>query len=284
MNILKPDWLENSHILPYVCIRPENHIVESGSRHLLSWFHRSPLIINPNISASADFVELQMKVDAVMYGRLFTPRWAFYGCGLMPGLITGFVIKRDHIPKELQKIYGNQHHQEWVPLSLFIIIPSVNRGEWVAHNLCSINKLLPKEKRLKGLGFLTKAFGLWYANIEQLYGITQWDAYVLKLHANFGDFQLIRTYNTLHNFTNSLTYKCRVDPLTWLQFFNRKDADSTFDLRYQKTDLMLHPQKESSLKEIQNYLEKGEGPFFLSSKEVLDKPLGEALTLFTPKI
>ena len=50
---------------------------------------------------------------------------------------------------------------EWTPLSLFITIPSMGPdGEWVAHNLCSANCLLPKEDRFYGLGFLSK--GLWF--------------------------------------------------------------------------------------------------------------------------
>lgn len=281
---LKPDWLENPDILPYVCIRPENQIVVRGLRHQFQWFDQTPRIIDPNVLSNSDFTELQMKVDARMLGQdMSTPRWAFYDCGILPGLISGFVMKKDKLPKELQEVYGKNHHQEWVPLSLFIVIPAIGVGEWVAHNLCSLNNLLPANKRLKGLGFLSKAYGLWYANINHLYGVTQWDSYALKLHANFGDFQLITTYNLSHNFAHSVTYKCRVDPLAWIHFFERKGSNQAFDLRYQKTDLLLYPEKESSLKDMQNRLERGEGPFFLSGDEVLQKPLGEALTIFVPR-
>lgn len=284
MSKIKPDWLENPDILPYVCIREENKITGSGLRHHFNWFDREPYMIDPMLLENAGFVELQMKVDSIMFGRLSTPRWAFYDCGIMPGLITGFVMRRDKIPQEVQHVYGNKHQQEWVPLSLFVVIPSVGVGEWVAHNLCSLNGLLPKQKKLKGLGFLSKAFGLWYANIDWLYGVTQWDSYALKIHSNFGDLQLVATYSSSHDHAHSITYKCRVDPIAWIRLFDKQGRNESFDLRYQKTKILLHPTSESNLKSLQGRLEKGEGPFFLSGDEILEKPLGSSLTLFTPRL
>ena len=242
MALLKPDWLDSPYILPYVCIRPENQIVSCGMRHSFSWFDRKPLVINPNILSSSDFIALQMKVDSLMHGHdMSTPRWAFYDCGILPGLITGFVMKKDKLPPELKKVYGDENYNGWIPLSLFIVIPSIRVGEWVAHNLCSINGLLPPQKRLKGLGFLSKAFGLWYANIDHLYGVTQWDSPALKLHANFGYFQLITTYNLSHNYAHSVTYKCRIDPLSWVCFFDRASSHPSFHLRYQKNPIYFTP-------------------------------------------
>ena len=281
MDTLKPDWLENPDILPYVCMRKENHT--TGMRQYFSWFDRKPYIVDPLSSESLEFIKLQMKVDSIMFGRLFTPKWAFYDCGIMPGLITGFAMKRDKVPQEIQHIYGDEHQQEWVPLSLFIVIPCVGVGQWAAHNLCSLNGLLPKEKRLKGLGFLSKAFGLWYANIDWLYGVTQWESHALKLHANFGDFELISSYNSLHNLPCSLTYRCRVDPMSWRNFFDKKKSNEFFNLRYRKTKLTVDPRDEKSLKSLQSRLEKKEEPFFLSGDEILEKPIGQPLTLFIPR-
>ena len=286
MNTLKPDWLDHPDILPYICIRPENHKSIEGnfSQQSFDWFHRKPKVINPLLLKNAGFIELQMKVDSIMFGRLSTPRWAFFDCGIMPGIITGFVMKRDKLPKEIHNLYKNEHsHEKWVPLSLFIVIPSMDTGQWVAHNLCSLNGLLPSDKRFRGLGFLSKAFGLWYANIQSLYGVTQWHSNALKLHTNFGDFELIATYNASHDHSHSVTYKCLIDHVAWKRFFDKQEDNESFDLRYQKTQFLLHPTDEDSLKSIQSRIEKDEGPFFLSGDEVLFKPLGEPLTLFTPR-
>ena len=262
-------------------MREENHI--TGVMQYFDWFDREPYIVDPLSPESLGFIKMQMKVDAIMFGKLSTPKWAFYGCGIMPGLITGFVMRRDKIPSEIQHIYEGEPQQEWVPLSLFIVIPCVGLGQWSAHNLCSLSKLFPKEIKLKGLGFLSKAFGLWYAGIDWLYGVTQWDSPALKLHANFGDFELISAYNPLHNFAHSLTYKCRVNSMSWKSFFDNKRNNESFNLNYQKTDLLVEPGDEENLKSLQSRLEKKEGPFYLSGSEVLEKPLGAPLTLYRLK-
>lgn len=281
MDTFKPDWLESPYIRPYICVRKENHI--TGIRRHFDWFDRSPYIVDPYLPENLGFIKLQMKVDSIMFGKMFTPKWAFYGCGIMPGFISGFVMKRDKIPKEIQHVYEDEPQQEWVPLSLFMVIPCVGPGQWVAHNLCSLSKLFPKETKLKGLGFLSKAFGLWYAGIDWLYGVTQWDSPALKLHVHFGDFELISAYNPLHNYANSLTYKCRVDPMLWKNFFGKKRNNQLFHLHYQKTELMVNSGDEKSLKSLQSYLDKKEGPFFLSGEEVLEKPLGQPLALYRLK-
>ena len=276
MNILKPNWLDNPDILPYVCVRKENHI--KGVQQKFDWFNRKPYIVDPLENLS--FVKMQMKVDSVMFKKLVTPKWAFYSCGILPGLITGFVMRRDKIPKEIQHIYKDESQQEWVPLSIFVVISCIGTDQWAAHNLCSLNRLFTKEEKLKGLGFLSKAFGLWYAGIDWLYGVTQWDSPALKLHANFGDFELVSAYNPLHNYVNSLTYKCRVNSMLWKNFFDKKSNNEFFHIHYQKTEITVNPNDEESLKSLQSCLDKKEGPFYLSGSEVLEKPLGEPLSIF----
>ena len=279
METFKPDWLDSPDILPYVCVRKENR--STGVQKAFDWFDRKAYIVDP--LENLEFIKMQMKVDSVMFGKLFTPKWAFYGCGILPGLITGFVMRRDKIPKEVQHIYEDEGHQEWVPLSIFIVIPCIGPDQWAAHNLCSLNKLFPKEAKLKGLGFLSKAFGLWYADVNWLYGVTQWDSPALKLHANFGSFELVSAYNPLHNYANSLTYKCRIDTTLWKSFFDEKRKNESFHSYYQKTKIIIHPNDEEDLKSLQNRLDNKEGPFFLSGDEVLEKPLGEPLTLYQLK-
>jgi len=232
------------------------------------------------------FGELQMKLDALAFGEnnMPTPRWAFYDCGVMPGLITGYAMRWNKLPKEIQDAYGDNFDQEWAPISMFIVIPSVARGEWMAHNLCSLNTLLPKEKRFRGLGFLSKAFGLWYANIDHLYGVTQWDSPALKLHSNFGDLEIVTSYTPVHTYPNSVTYRSRVDPVVWKRLFDKKSHDESFHSRYEDSEILLDPKDQESLKNVQARLERGEGPFFLSGTEVLEKSIGESLKIYISQL
>ncbi len=279
---MKPNWLANANIVPYVCARWENRIANSGLRHRFSWFDRAPLMIDPIRLANQGFGELQMKLDKLAFGGagMNTPRWAFYDCGVMPGLITGFACRWKKLPKEIREALGDDLGQEWAPLSMFIVIPSVARGEWMAHNLCSINSILPKEKRYRGLGFLSKAFGLWYANIDHLYGVTQWDSPALRLHGNFGDLELVTTYTPVHTYPTSVTYRSRVDTAVWRRLFDKKPREEIFQVRYEDSGLEINPKNETNLKDMQARLERGEGPFFLSGSELLEKDIGEKLKIY----
>ena len=273
MDTFKPDWLKNPNIRPYICVRKENYIKKVKKD--FDWFDRQPYIVDP--LENLGFVKMQMKVDSIMFEKLFTPKWAFYSCAILPGLITGFVMKRDKIPEEIQHIYENESQQEWVPLSIFVVISCISKGHWAAHNLCSLNRLFAKERKLKGLGFLSKAFGLWYFGIDCLYGVTQWNSPALKLHANFGSFELVSAYNPLHNYPNSITYKCRVDPTLWKNFFNKKRNNEIFHTHYQETKITVDPNDEESLKLLQDRLDKKEGAFFLSGEEILKNLLAVLL-------
>ena len=99
------------------------------------------------------------------------------------------------------------------------MIPSQIPGEWVAHNLCSVNTVLPEDERRYGLGFLTKAFALWSAGARTLCGVTQWTSPALRLHAHFGPFEILGAYTRIHSHPATLTYRVELDPAVWPGFF-----------------------------------------------------------------
>ena len=55
---------------------------------------------------------------------------------------------------------------------------------------------LKKKHRYYGLGFLTKAFGLWYANIPVCCGVTQWTSPALKIHSHYGVIEVLTAYHS----------------------------------------------------------------------------------------
>src|SRR5690606_33165745 len=118
------------------------------------------------------------------------------------------------------------------PISMFIIIPTGEDKTWMAHNLASVNPILPRGKRFKNLGFLTKSFGLWYANVKKLYGVTQWHSKALRLHPCFGQFELLTTYTPLHSYSNSVTYGCEVNSKKWSMYLERPKTDKIFYKRF----------------------------------------------------
>ncbi len=268
-------------IRPYVFVSRANRI-ENPGRHPLGWFPNEPLMKDPQAMKESRFTDQILKLENKVFGPVLAmPRWVFYDCAVMPGLITGYAIKASHASPEIKKITEAADEADWIPLSLFVTIPTMRPGEWVAHNLSSINSALPKGEGFHGLGFMTKAFGLWYANVEVCCGITQWSSPAIKLHSHYGDIQVLTAYTPSHTHARTLTYRLRVTPDEWERFFTRK-LDPRFHQEYRALGLTVARRHEESLRNLQTRIEEGEGPFFLDASEIDTRPLDSELTLFGP--
>lgn len=280
----KAEWLSSEDIRPYVYVRPENQIAMPGARHRLDWFQKSVLIKNPLSLDELPFAEHIYTIENRAFGpsQMAMPRWVFYDCAIMPGFVAGFAYRTSKLPKAVKDILPDQGNCEWTPLSLFIIIPTMHRGEWVAHNLCSVNSILPKEDQFYGLGFLSKAFGLWYANVEQCTGMTQWGSPALKLHSYFGHLEVVGAYAPVHSHAKTVTYRVIVDTHNWEQFFT-KEPDLAFLEKFGPTQIKIDPMNEKSMIDLQRRIEKGEGPFYLSAGEIASQSLKDSLSVYKLK-
>ena len=280
----KAVWMDQDFIRPYIFVRPENRITYPGQKHSLDWFSAEPVIKNPLHLDQAEFAEQIYFLEGNAFGpsNMAIPRWVFYDCAVVPGIVAGYACRTDKLPPAIKKIMRTDENCEWTPLSLFIIIPTIHKGEWVAHNLCSVNSLLPKNDQLYGIGFLSKAFGLWYANVEQCTGMTQWGSPAVKLHANYGHMEVIGAYAPVHTHAQTLTYRVAIDTLCWERFF-RREIDFGFLENYEPTPLTIDPKSEKSMVELQKRIENEEGPFFLSAAEVAAKKIDDTLTVYREK-
>jgi hypothetical protein len=267
-------WIKDPNIRPYVFIRKDNRVKEPGAfLKDCDWFsHLNVLNRDPLSMTEEPFGRLILELE----GRAFhqsgmpMPGWVFYDCGLIPGVVAGFAYKTEKLPEVIRKTFGESLLKtDWTPLSLFIAIPCVNKNEWVAHNLSSINALLPnKEDRFYGLGFLTKAFGLWYENIEKLCGMTQWESPALKLHANYGDFEVLTAYTPIHSHAKTMTYRCSLDFKAWQRFF-KNEENPEFAKRYEKlNDFSLIPTDRNSLVDFQKRIEDSDEAYFLKPDQI----------------
>lgn len=278
------DGAKNGSIVPYVFVRPENRIPQPGSRHRCDWFPWKPMYKDPMSLSELPFAELIYHLENTAFGHsnMPMPRWVFYDCAVMPGFVAGFAMKADALPANIRAVLPMHLNSEWVPLSLFIIIPTMKKGEWVAHNLCAINSLLPAEERLYGLGFLSKAFGLWYANVEFCCGMTQWGSPALKLHSHYGTMQILTSYTPVHTYPNTITYRSEVTVGLWESFFSR-GPDLAFLEQHTESGFVIDPHNQESMIDLQRRIEKGDGPFFISAAEMAAKKLMDPLTVFKKK-
>ncbi|WP_246845876.1 hypothetical protein [Bdellovibrio sp. ZAP7] len=301
----KASWLSNEDIRPYVFVREENEIAQPGSFHKLDWFKQSPIFKDPLDITEIAFADRILSIEERAFGpsNMAMPRWVFYDCAVMPGFVAGFAARPKVLSKLVREVLDPKKYpaslspikaskvlkeiesldeMDWVPLSLFIIIPTMHKGEWVAHNLCSVNSLLPKEEQFYGLGFLSKAFGLWYANVEQCSGMTQWGSPALKLHSHYGHLEVIGAYAPVHSHAKTITYRVRVNTHCWEKFFN-KEEDLAFLEHYGPTGTFIDPKDETSMLGFQQRIEREEGPFFLSAGEIAQKKLEDKLMIYQLK-
>lgn len=301
----KTGWLKNPDIRPYVFVRQENQIHKPGSRHHLNWFSQEPIFVDPLSVSSLPFADRIYSIEERAFGpsNMAMPRWVFYDCGVIPGFVAGFAARPSALNPEIKKALDpvlfpasstpvkkssvlnevtSLDEMDWVPLSLFIIIPTMHKGEWVAHNLCSVNSLVGKSDQLYGLGFLSKAFGLWYANVEQCTGMTQWGSPALKLHSNYGHLEVIGAYAPVHSHAQTVTYRVEVNTDCWEKFFT-KEQDLAFLEKYSPTDEFIDPTSEDSMFSLQQRIEQGQGPFYLSACEIAEKNLQEKLKIYKQK-
>jgi hypothetical protein len=277
-------WLNSEDIRPYVFVRPENKIDQPGTRHKLNWFTQEPIYKNPLDVKELAFANAIYQIEWKAFGHqdLAIPRWVFYDCAAMPGFIAGYAGRTKKMPKKILNILNYSEENEWCPLSLFIIIPTMHKGEWVAYDLCSINSLLAKEEQFYALGFMSKAFALWYANVAQCSGMTQWGSPSLKLHANYGHMEMIGAYAPLHTHAKTMTYRCEVNIECWEKFFT-KDIDLAFLEKFGPTALTIEPNSETSMIHIQEKIQNNEGPFYLSAGEIAHRGLRDPLTIYKIK-
>ncbi|WP_413580932.1 hypothetical protein [Bdellovibrio sp. HCB288] len=301
----KAKWLNNEDIRPYVFVREENEIAQPGSFHKLDWFKQNPIFKNPLDITEIAFADRIYSIEERAFGpsNMAMPRWVFYDCAVMPGFVAGFAARPKVLSKLVREVLDPKKYpaslspiktskvlkeiesldeMDWVPLSLFIIIPTMHKGEWVAHNLCSVNSLLPKEEQFYGLGFLSKAFGLWYANVEQCSGMTQWGSPALKLHSHYGHLEVIGAYAPVHSHAKTITYRVQVNTHCWEKFFNKED-DLAFLEHYGPTGTFIDPKNEDSMLDFQQRIERAEGPFFLSAGEIAQKKLEDKLMIYQLK-
>jgi hypothetical protein len=280
----KSNWLQSEDVRPYVFVRPENKIDQPGTKHRLDWFSQEPIYKNPLNLKELPFAEAIYQIEWKSFGNqdLAIPRWVFYDCAAMPGFVAGFAMRTKKVPEKILKLLNYSTDEEWCPLSLFIIIPTMHKGEWVAYDLCSVNSFLEKTEQFHGLGFLTKAFGLWYANVNQCSGMTQWGSPSLKLHSHYGHLEIIGAYAPLHTHAKTMTYRCEVNTECWERFYT-KEPDLAFLEKYKPTDIKLNPENIDSMVSLQNKIQNNEGVYYLSAGEIAKSQIKDTLTIYQLK-
>lgn len=277
-------WLGSAKLKPYVYVRAENRIPDPGKRFSIDWFTSETIYKDPLCMDQVDFADQILRLESRAFAatNMPMPRWVFYDCAIMPGFVAGFAMHRSAAPVEIVNILQPKPDSEWLPISLFIIIPTMAPKEWVAHNLCSVNSLISPENQVYGLGFLTKAFGLWYANVEVLCGITQWASPAVRLHTHYGNFEVLTAYTPVHSYARTLTYRMVTDSKEWKRFFS-KEQSPDFKVKYDYSGFDVDPKNDESLIAFQRRLEGKTARYYLDATQLRTQALDGVLKVYQRK-
>jgi hypothetical protein len=212
-------------------------------------------LFDPTRLGSEPFLGLLQAMDAMTFGPEGMPmaRWVFYNCSELPGGIMGFGRAARELPEAQRRAFGlASDYDGLVPFSMFIAIPMLPAGDWMGHNLCSLNGVFP-DAGLAGLASVTKAFGLTTYRARVLYGATQWRSRALHIHVKFGLLDLITAYTPAHSEHMTLTYRVEVS----LDGLRAACGDPSDGVARPAPTFWLDAEDEASAARLQDDIERG---------------------------
>lgn len=222
-------------------------------------------------AANAEFFGLIHRLDSLTFGHqgMGMDKWVFFDCSAMPAGIFGFGIKKEKLNQDfLEMLAVKEDYEGLVPVSMFMAIPTSDRGRWFGHNLSSLNSFM--RHKYPGLGLLTKAFACRAFKIEWCYGATQWGSSALEIHSQLSNMKLKASYLPAHTHPNSLCY------LSHYSLENIEGALSGKKREAASWDLMLNSKDFPRQKKMQQDIERGLGV------EICARPLHEGSDVFYP--
>jgi hypothetical protein len=220
-----------------------------------------------------EFFKLIHKLDSITFGDqgMGMDKWVFFDCSAMPAGIFGFALKREDAPEVLMRAYDlSDDYEGLIPISMYMAIPTSDRGRWFGHNLSSLTRFLGED--YKGLGILTKAFACKVFGIDYCYGATQWGSNALEIHTQLSPMKLRASFLPAHSHENSLCY---------LSVYN--DENLEFALSGEKRiaehyDFLLKADDLAKQKSLQTEIEKG------AEYHIIGRPIHGDKGIFYPVI
>ncbi|MCT4643016.1 MAG: hypothetical protein N4A33_12065 [Bacteriovoracaceae bacterium] len=175
--------------------------------------------------------------------------WVILDCAIMPGAIFGFGIESARASDEVLSLFSlTKEDVCFIPFSIFIAIPMGNKTHWFAHNLSSLNSRFTKP--YKGLGLLTKLFGIKTLKIEKLIGATQWNNSSLYIHTKLSPLKVLNPKNPVHTHSNSFIYESVYDD----NYLNSILEENTTLLDF---DYEISSEDDSKISMLNEYVKDG---------------------------
>lgn len=201
---------------------------------------------------NSNFFSLVHRMDSLTFGHqgMGMDKWVFFDCSAMPAGIFGFGIPKEKAPEDfLQMLAVEEDYEGLIPISMYMAIPTSDRGRWFGHNLSSLNSFLGQ--KYPGLGLLTKAFACRVFGIHMCYGATQWGSSALEIHTQLANMQLKAAHLPAHTHPNSLCYLSDYSEKNILNALSGKKRS------LEDYDLLLNAEDIERQKKLHQDIERG---------------------------
>ena len=211
------------------------------------------LVLDPQRLRSSPWLERLETLDALTFGPrgMAMPRWVFYDCSEMPSAIVGLAARGSALLDEYRHPFRlSDPRREWVPVSIHILVPTLEPGVFFEHNLGSIGRGLAPRGRA-GVGTLTKAIGARVYRAREIVGAAQWDSPATAVHVKFGPVRLETAYTPAHTYAASFTYRHPTDTATLERVLAGDDAPLPRRTRWVAAD------DDRALRSLQGMIERG---------------------------
>lgn len=212
-----------------------------------SFYGKEVEYFDPLELRSAPFFASLPQVDKLSFesSQMVMDKWAFLDCAALPGAIVGFMAHKELLG---EKVFAQLNYDcDWLPISLFMAIPTMTHNVWFGHNLSSLGRKI--EKPLKGLGVMTKLLGIKVLGIKNMMGATQWGNIAVKTHLKLGPLRLMSSWTPNHSHPNTLTY--------WSDY-GRSSSFLDKDVVWGKSDFAISSGDIKAQQQLQLSIERGE--------------------------
>lgn len=185
-------------------------------------------------------------------GALGMPRWVLLDFCLLPTAVVGFEAHRERIPADIAALLDPSGQLEWLAVSEYVAVPSVEPGRHVGVSLFSL---------IEGgsLGVRSKALGLRALGGTELIGVTQYTNAGVAVHLRFGPLAIVTEEVAVHSRPReSFVYRLDVPPGDELRAIAegaQKRAD-TYEPAEWRVERRFDPRDEFARAEAMRYIEE----------------------------
>ncbi|MEZ4225873.1 MAG: hypothetical protein R3B13_33305 [Polyangiaceae bacterium] len=167
---------------------------------------------DPMRRASAAFLDRLQQLDEATFGRegMAMPRWAFYDCAELPGAVLGLGARAMDLPPTLRADFSGSKDDTFLPLSMYMAIPTLAADEWLGYSLCALDVGAVRFRDAE-LDIATLALAVATLRAKRITGTVQWKSHHLAAPARFAPLAVLAAWLPAHTRAETCVFRFDVE-------------------------------------------------------------------------